>query len=296
VTKTFVKIYGCKRSATCYLAAVVKKNFRDVHMLVHALGGKHADPIDYTQFKKNKPEGLREAIANEQVRALIAIKHPYIWVRSYIKAHRKWNRRWASRFHADPNGEVAKLCDMWNRRNQLWYKVPIPLKLYARHEDMLTSFQDAMLHIGMNLDLEPQRIPFENIDNYMTPNGPESKRKYKRPTAVENQKRSMAALGLPLLEVINREIDWEFARTLNYWADMAPQLPAPKKKKKRKRTSPPPVPAEEQEQFTELFKSRRQRILPSWGTLWKVLKEGATMTLITLGIIALIRLLTTFQP
>jgi len=290
VTKTFVKIYGCKRSATCYNAAVVKKNFADVHMLVHALGGKHADPIAYSDFKKNNPVGLYEAIAEDQLRVLIAIKHPYTWVRSYIKAHRRWNKQWASRFHADPNLEVVKLCDMWNRRNKLWYNVPVTLKSFVRHEDMLENFQDAMFYIGTNLALQPQCMPFENIDNYMTPNGPESKRKYKRPSAQHQQQRAMDALGLELLDVINRNIDWEFAKTLNYKPVHDPKLtPKPKK-------GPPPVPAEEKENFTNLFKPRRQRILPSWGTLWKVLKESATMTLIVLGIIALIRLLTTFQP
>jgi len=112
----YFKQYGCKRTGTNYLRALLQRNFADVNVLMHTLGGKHEAPVDLksllndyqddpisfvalaTQahpaettrpfdneqltFIKNNAVALADAVANNQIHYLISIKNPYAWINS----------------------------------------------------------------------------------------------------------------------------------------------------------------------------------------------------------------------
>ncbi|HTI60222.1 hypothetical protein [Mucilaginibacter sp.] len=112
----YFKQYGCKRTGTNYLRALLQQNFEDVIVLMHTLGGKHEYPVDlqkYLEEYHNDPEGfviaatsahpaetslpfsaeqtafmkvhaagLSNAVSNHQIHYLVSIKNPYAWINS----------------------------------------------------------------------------------------------------------------------------------------------------------------------------------------------------------------------
>jgi len=112
----YIKQYGCKRTGTNYLRALLERNFSDVVVLMHTLGGKHEYPVDLkellndyandpiafvamatqahpaettrpfneqqTEFIKNNAASIYDAVLNNKIHYLISIKNPYAWINS----------------------------------------------------------------------------------------------------------------------------------------------------------------------------------------------------------------------
>lgn len=112
----YFKQYGCKRTGTNYLRALLERNFSDVVVLMHTLGGKHEHPVnlkrllsDYandpvgfvamatqihpaettqpfdakqSEFIKKNAVAIADAVSNDQIHYLISIKNPYAWINS----------------------------------------------------------------------------------------------------------------------------------------------------------------------------------------------------------------------
>lgn len=112
----YFKQYGCKRTGTNYLRALLQQNFDDVIVLMHTLGGKHEYPVDLQKYLgeyKSDPEGfvvaatsahpaetslpfsteqiafmkthatgLSKAVSDGHIHYLVSIKNPYAWINS----------------------------------------------------------------------------------------------------------------------------------------------------------------------------------------------------------------------
>lgn len=111
----YFKQYGCKRTGTNYLRALLERNFSDVIVLMHTLGGKHEHPVDLEtflsyandpigfvvaatkahpaettlpfsteqmEFMKTHAVGLSKAVSDKQIHYLVSIKNPYAWINS----------------------------------------------------------------------------------------------------------------------------------------------------------------------------------------------------------------------
>ncbi|MGF7081403.1 hypothetical protein [Mucilaginibacter sp. UYCu711] len=112
----YFKQYGCKRTGTNYLRALLERNFSDIIVLMHTLGGKHDHPVDLKKFLydypndpvgfvamstqaypaetthpfdpqqkefiKNNAVAIFNAISKNQIHYLVSIKNPYAWINS----------------------------------------------------------------------------------------------------------------------------------------------------------------------------------------------------------------------
>jgi hypothetical protein len=211
---TYVKQYGCKRSGTCYVAALLRKNFPNTHVLIHRLGGKHADPVAFAECEATEPD-LQAAIAAEQVRSVIAVKNPYSWIHSYVSTHKnqKWSPDFSARYAKDPIEATKWACQMWNQRNRLWAEMP-KWRLFVRHEDLLTHFQQTMRRVETQLDLPIVPGAYQNIEKKMTPNDTESKKTFDaKPYLLREY---LEKLGPATCQLIESCIDWDLAYALGY--------------------------------------------------------------------------------
>jgi len=214
VSKVFVKQYGCQRSGTCYVSALIGQNFPDVHLLVHTLGRKHAAPVNFTRWRKQTPDGLLDAIKNNELRIAIATKNPYAWARSYIRAQRQWRAAWRQAFFADPQKALAERCEVWNQRHRLWLAVPFKHLMVFRHEDLLTDFEATLARAADKLALTPYSRPFVNIPHRLTPNGDVSDALFD--TDYYCSQRYLAELDDRLIATVTDSIDWDLAARMDY--------------------------------------------------------------------------------
>ena len=215
----FVKQYGCKRSGTCYVTALLQLNFKNVHVLIHKLGGKHAAPIDYQSWTAGPPE-LQQAIAANQIRAAIAVKDPYAWLYSYVRAHRTWNPRWRQAYDQDPAPEIRRLCERWNYCHDAWLNAPAAFVFPFRHDELLRDFAGTMAQAQQQLALTPRYSLFGNIRNKMSPNDQLTRRRFDSKFYLDRQ--YLAQLGPKLVAVITDSIDWDLAQRLNYRPESSP--------------------------------------------------------------------------
>ncbi len=93
------KIYGCKRSGTNYLAALLQQNFDDTKTFMNLGGWKHGPFLEFptvqelyrsvdhpTRMGCIKETGkLMDLFKNQEVTFFACCKNPYTWVLSYCK-------------------------------------------------------------------------------------------------------------------------------------------------------------------------------------------------------------------
>jgi len=68
----YFKQYGCKRTGTNYLKALLERNFSDVMVLMHTLGGKH------NRLKDPCVAGSIPAYTTESKSLLVLIKEAFL--------------------------------------------------------------------------------------------------------------------------------------------------------------------------------------------------------------------------
>ncbi len=144
----YFKQYGAKRTGTNYLRSLLEKNFDDITVLMHTLGGKHGTPVDlfhylskfsndyigFTEaasaavpaenslpfndaqrtFMKLHASALAEAVKKQQLHFLISVKNPYAWINSMFKFHHLKIHTKKNRWMAAYSKFIIQLCTEYN--------------------------------------------------------------------------------------------------------------------------------------------------------------------------------------
>lgn len=211
----YVKIFGSKRTATNYIAELVRSNYRNdksIHVLVHDLGGKHEIPhlAPYVGLAQFYP-GLSDALMLGRLRLFGVIKDPYAWAVSTIKAHLRWSKVFAREYAKDP---VAALRPRVER-----YKEMYPAAYQQRamvyvtpYERLLEDFEAETDKIRYELALPT--LAWQNVTNRMTPNDTVSERPFD-PTYY-TERRYWGELPPVVRDYITATMNWPFLARFGY--------------------------------------------------------------------------------
>lgn len=210
----FVKQYGAKRTGTCYTTALLRKNYPEVHVLIHALGGKHqpAVPFDLVFPTRNNPPGIWEAIHAGNVRVLAVIKDPYAWAVSTVRAHTKWLKTFRAEYFRDPVEAMRPRVDQYLRQYRSYVSFPCRYKVIVPYERLLTDFDAETKRIARELEL-PDRT-WENVTERVNPNDTLSRMPFY--AAYYLEQRYWDDLDPIVKQYITESMDWDLLAQFGY--------------------------------------------------------------------------------
>lgn len=205
-TMRYFKQYGAQRTGTNYLRALLEKNFADITVLMHTLGGKHGCPVDLQEYLsrfKGDPPGfveaataaipaenslpfraeqrmymqahaaaIYEAVETKKLHYLISIKEPYAWVGSRLKYGLQNIRPSNPEYNVPPAELTRRRCREYNLlyRSYLGFSQRFPKQSTIVPYDSLLSDPTGFLSdIGKRLELNPVSEIFSGIENAAFP-------------------------------------------------------------------------------------------------------------------------------
>ncbi len=208
----FIKQYGMYRTGTNYLRALLCANY-NTRVLTNTLGHKHSLPEDWSKWAGRQHvrgkflDSLTQAVADNEVGAMISIKNPYGSVYSYVKWRDGWHQPIQSlRLH------VHDYCVAWNHTYKAWFQLTVP-KIVVKYEDLLQSHTRTLTQIATQFIL-PARTHYRDIPNRVEAGD--------RHTNVEHDRKFwikqsyMKLLPTWARNSISTLIDWDLLEELQY--------------------------------------------------------------------------------
>jgi len=263
----YIKQYGCKRTGTNYLRALLERNFSDIIVLMHTLGGKHEHPVDLVKFLNDYPNdpiefvamatqahpaestepfddeqmefirknaaGIADAVLNNRIHYLIAIKNPYSWINSNKDPHSWINCNYKdileshggytdkSRTELLIKLKSKEFNSIYSSYRELATRFPEQTTV-VRYEDVLSDHTQFLNQFAERLKLTTRSSSYTDISGKALPTGwdqqitPESKNdKFLKNYYLEEQ--YFADLPSNLIEILEAEIDWQLMKSYGYF-------------------------------------------------------------------------------
>lgn len=208
----FIKQYGMYRTGTNYLRALVCANY-ETRVLTNTLGHKHSRPEDWSKWSsRQKVQGkflhnLTQAVADNEVGAMISIKNPYGSVYSYVNWVGGWHQS-LSRLRT----HVHDYCVAWNAMYRAWFELTVP-KIVVKYEDLIQSHTATLTRIASRFIL-PARTHYRDIPNRVEAGDQHTSVKHDRQFWIEQH--YMKCLPAWVKNLIGTLIDWDLMEELQY--------------------------------------------------------------------------------
>ncbi len=263
----YFKQYGCKRTGTNYLRALLERNFSDIIVLMHTLGGKHEQPVDLIKFLNDYPDdpvgfvamatqahpaestrpfdaeqiefirnnavGIADAVLNNRIHYLVAIKNPYSWINSNKDPNSWINRNYkdilishggytdVSRTELLIKLKSKEFNSIYSSYFDLARRFPNQTTI-ARYEDVLADPAGFLSKMSEQLKLTARLPSYADMQGKAVPTDwdqqttPENKKeKFLKDYYLEE--RYFEDLSSNVIDILEAEIDWDLMKNYGYF-------------------------------------------------------------------------------
>lgn len=208
----FVKQYGYYRCGTNFTQVLLERNF-DCKVMINQLGCKHDPPKNWRRWLKNSdkpvPEGLAEAVANNEVPVIVTVKDPYGWADSFMLYWRKRKRHHNEVTPAFMKQRVAK----FNKGYRQWSQMN-KLRIVVKYEDLLSDYEGTVRRIGERLKLTLLHDPPQRVEKRVDPH-PHLRGRPLDPSYFL-ERRYLKNLPAKYKQIVTRNVDWKLFRRWGY--------------------------------------------------------------------------------
>lgn len=179
--QVFLKQYGERRTGTNYIRYLLRENYSNAVVLMHALGDKHSPPAPFDEIWRASRDAadpalefisrathampaestiqgnagqqqelerlaqpVAEAFAGGSLGFVVSVKDPYAWALSFAQ-YERWGRRGPSARRYD--ARLAGACKAFNDRYRAWLALAAERPAHVhivRYEDLLADVEQTL--------------------------------------------------------------------------------------------------------------------------------------------------------
>lgn len=171
------KVYGCKRSGTNYISALLEKNFSNAKVFMNLGGWKHGPFTEYPNVRQlydsvdhptrmamiNETGKYMDLFKNSEVNFFACCKNPYTWVLSFCRDN-EWEL---------DERNVFRSMLTWNQTYENYRPHIKSGKMHLiRYEDVLQDMGSYLKNLETKYSLERKEglDEFVGVTNHLKPN------------------------------------------------------------------------------------------------------------------------------
>ncbi len=204
-----IKVFGERNSGTIYLEKLLRKNFKVQVLDYYTLGWKHRLAPSETEISSQ----------DSSIIYLILVKNPYSWLRSMYRKpyHQEELKRLDfNEFIEFPYGDYANPVIMWNTKYASYLNLENYVEniAFLKYEDLLKFPEKTLNDIKNRFDLTPSMYWFSDIQNQLTNNHGELKKKFHKNYYLQEKWKS--EYSPELFNLVNKHLDKNLMTTFGY--------------------------------------------------------------------------------